>query len=338
MQFLSLFTTLLHFLPSEISHSLALKGLNLCYRIGLIDFLSKNERHHSGNLENNFEQKDEFLGKFSNPLGIAAGLDKNGDYIDSLAALGVGFIEIGTVTPRSQEGNDKPRLFRDKKNLALVNRMGFNNKGLEYLINNVKNRKSKIPLGISIGKNFDTPIEEAYLDYLECLDKVYPYADYLAVNISSPNTTNLRALSSKEYLNDLLGKLKKLQKEKSKKYNYRPIFIKISPDETKETILDICNSVKEISIDGLICTNTSLNHDGNFGAGGISGAPLMKSSTEVLSQVRSIMGESFPIIATGGVLSAQDYKAKIQAGANLVQIYTGFIYKGPKLIQDIFEV
>jgi len=336
MRLLSFFTKLLSFLPPEVSHNLALKSLEIIYKIGFLGFFLKlppqDDRSFSKSLK-----KFNFSTRMPNHLGIAAGLDKNGDHIDSLASLGVGFIEIGTVTPRPQDGNDKPRLFRDKKNKALVNRMGFNNKGVDYLVEKVKKSKTNIPIGISIGKNFDTPIDEAYKDYLKCLDKVYAYSDYVAVNISSPNTENLRDLSSKKYFDDLLGKLKDIQLIKSKEYNYVPLFVKISPDESEENLLNICNSIQENSIDGLICTNTSLKHDRNCGNGGISGAPLTDSSTQVLTKVRSIMGEDFPIIASGGVMTVQDYKNKIKSGANLVQIYTGFIYSGPKLIEDVIN-
>ena len=334
MRLLSFFTKLLSFLPPEVSHNLALKSLDIIYKTGFLKLFIKLPLQDKQSFTKPLKHLA-FSKKMSNKLGIAAGLDKNGDHIDSLASLGIGFIEVGTVTPRPQSGNDKPRLFRDKKNKALVNRMGFNNKGVDYLIEKVKKRKTKTPLGISIGKNFDTPIDEAYKDYLKCLDKVYAYSDYVAVNISSPNTVNLRDLSSKKYFDDLLGKLKEMQLIKSKEYNYVPLFIKISPDESEEAILNICNSIKTNSIDGLICTNTSLKDNSFGGNGGISGAPLIESSTEALKKVRSMMGEDFPIIASGGVMTVQDYENKIKSGATLVQIYTGFIYSGPKLIEDI---
>ena len=336
MRLLSFFTKLLSYLPPEVSHILALKSLDIIYKIGFLKIFLKPPPRNDQSLSNSLK-KFKFSERMPNKIGIAAGLDKNGDHIDSLASLGIGFIEIGTVTPRPQSGNDKPRLFRDKKNKALVNRMGFNNKGVDYLIEKVKKCKTNIPVGISIGKNFDTPIDVAYEDYLMCLDKVYAYSDYVAVNISSPNTENLRDLSSKGYFDDLLGKLKEMQLFKNKEYDYVPLFVKISPDESEETLLNICNSIQKHSIDGLICTNTSLNHSRHFGNGGISGAPLLDPSTQVLTKVRSIMGEDFPIIASGGVMTAQCYENKIKSGATLVQIYTGFIYSGPKLIQDIIN-
>ena len=336
MRILSFFTKLLSFLPPELSHYLALKSLDVIYKLGFLELLLKLPPRDEQSFGKSLK-KFKFSARMPNQLGIAAGLDKNGDHIDSLAALGIGFIEIGTVTPRPQSGNDKPRLFRDKKNKALVNRMGFNNKGVDYLVEKVKKCKTNIPLGISIGKNFDTPIDEAYKDYLKCFDRVYAYSDYVAVNISSPNTENLRDLSSKKYFDDLLSKLKEMQLLKSKEYDYVPLFVKISPDESEKALLNICNSIKENSIDGLICTNTSLKHNTHFGNGGISGAPLTGTSTQALIKVRSMMGTNFPIIASGGVMNVQDYENKIKSGASLVQIYTGFIYSGPKLIEDIIN-
>ena len=334
MALLSFFTKLLHFLPAELSHNIGLKSLNVIYKTGILKFLNHNNSIKEDIKEDGFTNHI-FFSKFHSKLGIAAGLDKNGDFIDALSSLGVGFIEVGTVTPRPQEGNKKPRLFRDKTNSALVNKMGFNNKGVDYLVRKVQGRSSKIPLGISIGKNFDTPIALAYKDYQVCLEKVYEFADYIAVNISSPNTEKLRELSSKEYLDELLSKLKKVQLNKINHFGYKPLFVKISPDELAKDIGEICQCIKDNSIDGIICTNTSLNYEGNIGNGGVSGKPLMKTSTTVLEQVRGLMGEDFPIIASGGVMCPSDFHTKIDAGANLVQIYTGFIYKGPKLISDI---
>ena len=337
MRLLSFFTNLLHFLPPEASHNVALLSLKFIHRIGILRFLTAKIDKQQNSATSRKELQHIFPARTKNKLGIAAGLDKNGDFIDSLASLGIGFLELGTVTPRPQSGNDKPRLFRDKKNAALLNRMGFNNKGVDYLVKKVKKRKTSIPLGISIGKNFDTPLEEAYKDYLLCLDKVYEYADYVAVNISSPNTANLRELSSREYFDDLSGRLKELQIKKSHEYKYVPLYIKISPDENNDGILDICNSIRENKIDGIICTNTSTNHRNSYGGGGMSGSPLMPSSTRVQKRVRSLLGSDFLIIASGGVMNVSDYIDKIQAGADLVQIYTGFIYKGPKLITDILN-
>ena len=337
MKVLTLFTKMLHYLPGEIAHSVALNSLKIFNFFGLTKLLDFSE---------NSLDKEELLKKdkklifknFKNKLGFAAGLDKNGDFIDCLASLGVGFIELGTVTPKPQSGNKKPRLFRDKKNLALINRMGFNNKGLNHLIKQLKNSKSNIPLGISIGKNFDTPNNKAYKDYLICLDAVYSYADYIAVNISSPNTKDLRDLSQKNNLDFLLNEIKEKQKELSVKYGYRPIFLKISPDESENQLMSICNSIKTFGVDGVICTNTSVQHDNQYGSGGISGKPLRKSSSNHIKFVRKYLGNDIPLIASGGVMAAEDYQEKLDLGADLVQIYTGFIYKGPALVSDILKI
>ena len=274
---------------------------------------------------------------FDNPLGVAAGLDKNGDYIDSLASLGFGFVEIGTVTPRPQYGNQKPRLYRDKQSKAIINRMGFNNKGVDYLVKKLIKRKSEIPVGVSIGKNFDTPNNLAQNDYLSCLEKVFDLADYIAVNVSSPNTQDLRKLEIKDELTNLLKSLKDRQLELSKEFGYRPLILKISPDNDEKGLEDIFEVLLSSSIDGLICTNTSINHTHVSGSGGLSGKPLMDPSTEILRIARKSLGDGFPIIASGGVMSKEDYQQKIDAGADLVQIYTGFIYEGPKLIDDILN-
>ncbi len=278
-----------------------------------------------------------FNSNFNNSLGLAAGLDKNGDYIDTFAALGLGFLEIGTVTPRPQYGNKKPRLFRDKSSKAIINRMGFNNKGVDYLVKKIKKRQSDLPIGVSIGKNFDTPNNLAVKDYLYCLDQVFEFADYIAINISSPNTEGLRSFEIKKELEDLIKPLKERQIELSKVFEYKPLLLKISPDNDEQGIEDICETLLKFSIDGLICTNTTTNHNHFSGSGGLSGQPLMKTSTEVLKKARKFLGDEFPIIASGGVMSKEDYEEKLGAGANLVQIYTGFIYEGPKLIDDILN-
>tara|TARA_B100001250_G_scaffold268230_1_gene231385 strand:+ start:761 stop:1642 length:882 start_codon:yes stop_codon:yes gene_type:complete len=270
-------------------------------------------------------------------VGLAAGLDKNGDYIDSLSSLGFGFLEVGTVTPRPQPGNPKPRLLRIKRSKALVNKMGFNNKGVDHLVSNLKKRKTTIPIGVSIGKNFDTPNEVAYKDYIYCLDRIYEYSDYIAINISSPNTEGLRDLESKKELENLLSAIKQKQMELADKFGYRPLFLKISPDSNKESVQSVCEAIKSHRIDGLICTNTTTDHVYFSGSGGLSGKPLMGPSTTTLRMVRKFLGGKFPIIASGGVMSKEDYQKKIDAGADLVQIYTGFIYEGPKLIDDILN-
>jgi len=274
---------------------------------------------------------------FSNSLGLAAGLDKNGDYIDSLASLGFSFLEIGTVTPRPQSGNPKPRLFRDIEAKAIVNRMGFNNKGVDHLVRRLKERKSKIPIGVSIGKNFDTPNNIAEQDYLYCLEKVFAYSDFIVINVSSPNTKDLREFEIKNELTNLIKPIKEKQLELTKEFSYKPLFLKISPDNSEESIKDICETLLKYSIDGLICTNTTIDHNHPSGLGGLSGKPLMDRSTKTLSITRKFLGDEFPIIASGGVMSKEDYLKKINAGANLVQIYSGFIFEGPKLIDDILN-
>ena len=270
-------------------------------------------------------------------MGLAPGLDKNGDFIDSLAIFGFGFLEIGTVTPKPQKGNPRPRLFRDNSSKAIINRMGFNNKGVDYLVSRLNKRKSDIPIGVSIGKNFDTPNNLAERDYLYCLNKVFGLADYIAINISSPNTRDLRKFEIKNELINLLKSLKERQLQLSKEFGYRPLFLKISPDNDKKGIENICEALLKVSIDGLICTNTTINHSHFSGSGGLSGKPLMDSSTETLRIARKFLGDKFPIIASGGVMSKEDYVKKINCGADLVQIYTGFIYEGPKLIDDILN-
>jgi dihydroorotate dehydrogenase len=273
-----------------------------------------------------------------NKLGLAAGLDKNGDYIDALASLGFGFLEIGTVTPRPQPGNNKPRLFRIRSQQALVNNMGFNNKGVDYLVERIKKRKSNIPLGVSIGKNFDTPIERALDDYMTCLNSVYGIADYIAINISSPNTKNLRDLQSKKFIHQLLGSIKVRQLALASKEGYKPVLIKISPDMDKTELKILSESVLLHELDGIICTNTTTSHDHYSGKGGLSGRPLFNSSTLTLKTLRGFVGNDFPIIASGGVMDLQAFEEKIYNGADLVQIYTGFIFKGPSIVDEIINL
>ena len=330
MIIISFFTKILHYLPGELSHLIALKGLKVLYSSGLIRFFYSNSKKYD------FNERD--IRNRKNMVGIAAGLDKNGDYIDSLASLGIGFIEVGTVTPKPQKGNPKPRIFRNKKEKSLLNRLGFNNKGVDYLVKNLKNRKSEIIVGSSIGKNFYTPNDKAHEDYVHCLEKVYEFSDYIAVNISSPNTKDLRQLSNKDFFDLLLKKLKNSHTVLSARYGYRPIFVKISPDETQENLILICKSIVSHEMDGIICSNTTANHDEKNGSGGLSGALLRTLSNENLTFIRSEIGEKFPIIASGGVMTAKDYQEKIELGANLVQLYTGFIFEGPRLIQDIINV
>lgn len=283
--------------------------------------------------------------QFPNPVGLAAGLDKNGAYIDALAGLGFGFIEIGTITPRPQAGNPQPRLFRLPEAQAIINRMGFNNDGVDQLVENVKAAKFKGVLGINIGKNADTPVEEAVADYLICLEKVYDYASYITVNISSPNTKNLRSLQSGDALTELLQTLKKRQLELAEQYeHYVPMVLKVAPDLDAEDIQFIAQQLIANQIDGLIVTNTTLSREGvenlPFGdeAGGLSGAPVFEKSTACLAAFAQALDGKVPLIGVGGILSADQALAKQQAGANLLQIYSGLIYTGPKLIQDCVRV
>ena len=332
MKILSFFTKLLHFLPSEFSHDLALNSLKFLYLTGILNLLlPAREKIKVKELDD----KSNFLESLQNKVGFAAGLDKNGDYIDCLAALGVGFIEVGTITPKPQSGNPKPRLFRNRKERSLINRLGFNNKGVDHLVKNLQNKKSNILVGTSIGKNFDTSNQVAYKDYLLCLEKVYEFSDYIAVNISSPNTENLRQLSTDNFLRTLLTKIKSKQDVLSYSFGYRPIFIKLSPDEELDNLKDICNLILELKLDGIICSNTTIDHSGKNGKGGLSGSPLKEKSSEKLRYIKNIVGDNIPIIASGGVMSVQDYQEKIDSGADLVQVYTGFIYEGPKLIYDL---
>ncbi len=331
MYLFSLFTHVLHFLPGELAHHVALKSLKALHFFGITKILLK-KKITKGELC----ARD--IRKLNPKVGIAAGLDKNGEYIDCLAALGISFIEVGTVTPRPQKGNPKPRVFRNLKEKALLNRLGFNNKGVDNLVRNLKRKKTNIIVGSSIGKNFDTPNEKAYEDYIYCLNKVYQHSDYIAVNISSPNTQKLRDLSKVEHLDALLKIIKSKQKDLSQEHGYRPIFIKISPDESDESVKDICYSILTNNLDGIICSNTTINHSDPNGSGGLSGTPLKKRATDMLIQVRKLIGDKLTIIASGGVMTSEDYLEKINAGADLVQLYTGFIFEGPKLIDDIVNL
>ncbi|WP_288405053.1 quinone-dependent dihydroorotate dehydrogenase [uncultured Acinetobacter sp.] len=279
--------------------------------------------------------------EFPNPVGLAAGLDKNGAYIDALAALGFGFIEIGTITPRPQTGNPQPRLFRIPEAKAIINRMGFNNDGVDQLVENVKASKFKGILGINIGKNADTPVENAVDDYLICLEKVYNYASYITVNISSPNTKNLRSLQSGDALTELLDTLKQRQLELAEQYHhYVPLVLKVAPDLSREDIDFIAAQLITFKIDGLIVTNTTLSRDGvenlAFGneAGGLSGAPVFEKSTACLRQFAEVLNGQIPLIGVGGITQGEHAVAKKEAGATLVQIYSGLIYTGPELVKQ----
>ncbi|NIY47096.1 quinone-dependent dihydroorotate dehydrogenase [Cedecea colo] len=279
---------------------------------------------------------------FKNPLGLAAGLDKNGECIDALGAMGFGAIEIGTVTPRPQPGNDKPRLFRLVEAEGLINRMGFNNLGVDNLVENVKKAHFDGVLGINIGKNKDTPVEQGKDDYLICMDKIYPYAGYIAINISSPNTPGLRSLQYGEALDDLLIALKnKQQALQELHHKYVPIAVKIAPDLSVEELVQVADSLVRHNIDGVIATNTTLDRSLVQGmkycneTGGLSGRPVQLKSTEIIRRLAQELNGRLPIIGVGGIDSVIAAREKLAAGATLIQIYSGFIFKGPPLIKDI---
>lgn len=279
---------------------------------------------------------------FDNPVGLAAGLDKNGDCIDAFSSMGFGFVEIGTVTPRPQPGNPKPRLFRLPEKQAIINRMGFNNKGVEHLIEQVKNARFKGPIGINIGKNKDTEDAKALDDYLICLNKVYPYASYITINISSPNTPGLRNLQYGEALDSLLAGLKAAQETLTQTHSkYVPLFIKIAPDLTDEEISSIAVSLMNSKMDGVIATNTTLSRDAVQGLpyademGGLSGSVMTDMSLEVTRKLDKALDKSMPIIGVGGIDSPEAAQARLDAGASLVQLYSAFIYQGPSLVKRI---
>lgn len=322
---------LLFSLPTETSHHLALSAIDVAARLHLTHcFLPKL-----------VAPVDLFGLTFKNPVGLAAGLDKNGDHIDALASLGFGFIEIGTVTPRPQPGNPKPRLFRLPEKLAIINRMGFNNKGVDHLVEQVKRAKYDGVLGINIGKNFDTPVEQALSDYLICLEKVYEHADYVVINISSPNTQGLRSLQYGESLDELLGGMKSAQQRLAQEHGKTvPLLVKIAPDLEPEEVKQIAGQFKKHQIEGIIATNTTLSREGvshlphGNEQGGLSGAPVFEKSTQVLKQLCDELAGAIPVIGVGGIVQGQQVRAKQDAGAALVQIYSGFIYQGPRLIAD----
>ncbi|MCJ7925445.1 MULTISPECIES: quinone-dependent dihydroorotate dehydrogenase [Pantoea] len=279
---------------------------------------------------------------FKNALGLAAGLDKNAECIDAFAAMGFGFVEVGTVTPRAQAGNDKPRMFRLVEAGGIINRMGFNNLGVDHLVENVKKARFNGVLGINIGKNKDTPVEQGKDDYLICMEKVYAHAGYIAINISSPNTPGLRSLQYGEALDDLLSSIKQKQKELEKRHlKYVPLAVKIAPDLSEEELIQVADSLIRHQIDGVIASNTTLDRSLVSGlkhaeeAGGLSGRPVQSRSTAVIQRLSQELQGRLPIIGVGGIDSLTAAREKIAAGATLVQIYSGFIYQGPGLIKDI---
>ncbi|WP_163833193.1 quinone-dependent dihydroorotate dehydrogenase [Spartinivicinus ruber] len=320
---------------AETSHELGLDMIGAGERLGLTKRFIKPIP----------EQPVEVMGiRFANPVGLAAGLDKNADYLAGLGALGFGFIEVGTVTPRPQPGNPKPRLFRLPEAEAIINRMGFNNKGVDHLVEQVKRNRYQGVLGINIGKNLDTPVDKAVDDYLICLKKVYPYADYVTVNISSPNTPGLRNLQYGDALAALLARLKTAQSELADQHQkHVPLVVKIAPDMTADETTQVAEVLLAHKLDGVIATNTTIDKSQvshlPYGSeqGGLSGTPLAEQSTAVVKQLAEVLKEQIPIIGVGGIHNAASAAAKIEAGASLVQIYSGFIYQGPQLIRDAVE-
>lgn len=321
---------LIKIFPPELSHTIALNSLKVLYSLNLLHlFFTKPKT-----------QKVSLFGMdLANRLGIAAGLDKNGDFIDSLGALGFGFIEVGTITPIAQKGNPKPRIFRIFNENAIINRLGFNNKGVDHLVKKLKKRKFNGIVGVNIGANKESSGQDRINDYLTCFRKVHELCDYITVNISSPNTPNLRDLHQSDNLTDLLNAIE----GEVIKVNYaKPIFLKISPDESRESLESIIQAVDESSFSGLIATNTTINKDNLENprykklTGGLSGKPLMSKSTKTIIDIKNI-SLNMDIIGVGGVMTKEDFHEKINAGAGLVQIYTGFIVHGPKIVNELLK-
>lgn len=331
----SLLQRLLFSLPPEASHHLSMRGISLAQRCGATRLLAPRR----------LDYPVEVMGiTFPNPVGLAAGLDKDACYIDGLAALGFGYIEVGTVTPRPQAGNPQPRLFRLPKAKAIINRMGFNNLGVDHLVEQVKKAKFNGVLGINIGKNKDTPAEQAVDDYLLCMRKVYPHASYITVNLSSPNTPGLRDLQFGEPLRRLLGQLKEAQAALAQEHGrYVPLAVKIAPDMAADDIANVAAALLDHRIDGVIATNTTIEREAvkhlpqGEETGGLSGAPVRDKSTEVIRELSRHLQGKIPIIGVGGIMKGEDAAEKIAAGAALVQLYSGFIYAGPTLIRDCVD-
>lgn len=330
-------------LPPEVSHYVALELLKLGSLLGVNQLLTRFNHRNLGSTANCTTKRIMSL-DFPNPVGIAAGLDKNGDYISVFESLGFGFIEIGTVTPRPQPGNPKPRLFRLPEKSAIINRMGFNNKGVDYLVEKVKQSKHKVPLGINIGKNFDTPIDKAIDDYLICFNKVYNYADYIVINISSPNTPGLRNLQHGSHLEDLLRVLKQEQAIQAEKFNkYVPLVVKVAPDLEQDEVENMAKIFLNYGVDGLITTNTTIDKSSvskffhGEEAGGLSGEPVFLKSLQTQQAFYKLLADKIPIIGVGGIMDEKSALDRLNNGASLIQIYTGFIFQGPTLIIKILR-
>jgi dihydroorotate dehydrogenase len=318
----------------ETAHELTLESLRIGHLLGATRLLCKARR-----------QPVFCMGlEFPNPVGVAPGLDKNGDYFEALGDLGFGFVEIGTVTPRAQPGNPKPRVFRLTQAQAMINRLGFNNKGVDHLVKRVRNHRYEGILGINIGKNFDTPIERAVDDYLYCLDRVYAYADYVTVNISSPNTKDLRNLQGADELDRLLGALDNRRTELSDEHGCRvPFALKVAPDLDQAQIPLMAEVIARHGMDAVIATNTTISREGVEGmkyadeAGGLSGAPLKPMADRVLTDLRAALPDEISLIGVGGITCGQDAIDKLDRGAQLVQFYTGMVYRGPELVNECLQ-
>ena len=326
---MKILTKIFQFFPPEVSHYLALESLKLLKKLGIMKILFPTKNYSDG-------QKNYFNLNFRNRIGVAAGLDKNGDYVDVLDSLGFGFIELGTTTPRQQPGNEKPRVFRYIHQEAVVNRLGFNNKGVDYLVSKIKNKKYDAVIGVNIGANKESTNDQRIEDYVFCFEKVYKYCDYVTVNISSPNTPKLRKLHNPDELEKIF---KKINEIRTTNQTDIPVFLKISPDEDEETILKIVNIYETLKINGLIVSNTSIDKnilEGCSHEGGISGKPLLKKSNQLLKRIHGLDKDIF-LVGVGGVFTKEDYENKITLGASLVQIYTGFIFEGPAIVKKILS-
>lgn len=339
LMYKSFFRPILFLLPPERAHHLVFRTVALVHKIPGMGWLIRQVyRTEKKSLE-----REVFGLKFPNPVGLAAGFDKDAKLFGPLYNFGFGFIEIGTLTPVGQPGNPRPRMFRLPADQALINRMGFNNHGVEDSVKRLKKRSPGLIIGGNIGKNKVTPNEEAVNDYIICFNALYDHVDYFVVNVSSPNTPNLRELQDKEPLTALLNRLEELNRSKPSR---KPILLKIAPDVTDGQLTDIVAIVKESGIDGVIATNTTIDRSGlktsdkvvgEIGMGGLSGKPVREKSTAVIRRLNELSGGSFPIIAVGGIYTAEDAKEKLEAGASLVQVYTGFIYEGPGMVKRILK-
>lgn len=332
-----LIRSLLFRLPAEFSHDVALKAMRLCERLGVLGVIAANTKLNS-------IPKTVMGIEFPHAVGLAAGLDKNADYADALQALGFGWLELGTVTPRPQPGNPKPRMFRLASDKGIINRLGFNNKGIDHLLSQLASRKRQGIVGINIGKNAVTQLSDANEDYLIGLRKSYPVADYIAINISSPNTPGLRSLQYGEELDSLLGALvaerEALQRVHAR---YVPLAVKLAPDMSEDELTLCCSKLLAHKIDGVIATNTTFDRERVAGSryagetGGLSGAPLTDKACSTLAQIKRQVGDSMAIIGVGGIMTGRDAAARLEAGADLIQLYSGFIYEGPALIESALK-